>query len=175
MPSATRFGALFNPAELFCLRERLGDDFFPATHLIPQAEGAKPQTFDAIVSSAFTRNADRIVLAPAALWGTLGEAQIPLYGDPQHPVVTSWKIGRGRVLWWAAATPLTNAYISDEKNAELLLDATGSGNISNRPTRIYWDEYFHGERGSLWSYVANTPVVWGLVQLGVLGVRLYSV
>ena len=40
-------------------------------------------------------------------------------------------------------------------------------------TQIYWDEYFHGERASLWSYVKNTPLAWGLVQLAVLGVAIF--
>jgi uncharacterized protein DUF4350 len=149
------------------------DDFFPPAYLLPQPTRTKPQTFDAIVPSAFTRHAERIELSPLALWGTLDDTQVPLYGDPRHPVVTSWKIGRGRILWWAGATPLTNARISDAENLNLLLDAVGlGGDSADPPTRIYWDEYFHGERGSLWGYVSNTPVAWGLAQLGLLCVAV---
>ncbi len=89
-------------------------------------------------------------------------------------MVTSWKIGRGRILWWAGPTPLTNAHIADEQNLNLLLDALDAGQDSeDRPAHIYWDEYFHGERGSLWGYVANTPVAWGLAQVGLLGVAIF--
>ena len=35
---------------------------------------------------------------------------------------------------------------------------------------IYWDEYFHGQRTSLWSYLQKTPVAWGLAQVAILGV-----
>lgn len=150
-----------------------GDFFLPA-YLIPQPENAKLKSFDVILPSPFTRDANTIALSPGVLWGTLDYAQMPLYGDPQHPVVVSWKIGRGKLLWWAAPTPLTNSHISDEGNASLLLDAVGDGgNASERPIRIYWDEYFHGERGSLWGYIAGTPVVWGLAQLGLLGVVVF--
>ena len=106
--------------------------------------------------------------------GATDGAQVPLYGDPAHAAVTSWKIGRGRILWWAGATPLTNAHIADEENLNLLLDAVSAGaDGADRPTHIYWDEYFHGEQGSLWGYVAGTPVIWGLAQVGVLGAAIF--
>jgi hypothetical protein len=149
-------------------------DFFQPVYLRPQAGDIKPHTFDALVPSPFTRRANRILLSPVALWGKLDDAQVPLYGDPRHAVVASWNIGSGRILWWAAATPLTNAHIADEQNLNLLLDAVGDGGDSaDRPAHIYWDEYFHGERGSLWGYVANTPVVWGLAQVGLLGAAIF--
>jgi hypothetical protein len=149
-----------------------GDFFLPA-YLIPQPANTKPQTFDAVLPTSYTHG-DKIVLNPGALWGTLTYAQIPLYGDPQHPVVVSWKIGRGKLLWWAGPTPLTNSHISDAENADLLLDAVGAGESpSERPARIYWDEYFHGERGSLWGYIAGTPISWGLAQVGLLGVVVF--
>lgn len=149
-------------------------DFFPPAYLLPQPEDTERQTFDALVPSPFTRHADQILLNPAALWGTLDDAQVPLYGDPRSPVVTSWKVGRGRILWWAAATPLTNAHITDEQNLNLLLDAAGArGDSTDLPAHIYWDEYFHGERGSLWGYVAKTPIVWGLAQIGVLAAAVF--
>jgi hypothetical protein len=39
--------------------------------------------------------------------------------------------------------------------------------------QIYWDEYFHGQRTSLWSYVRKTPVAWGLAQLAILGLIVF--
>ena len=41
----------------------------------------------------------------------------------------------------------------------LLLNSLGGGR------RILWDEYFHGARGSLWSYVAKTPLPWVAAQI----------
>jgi hypothetical protein len=81
----------------------------------------------------------------------------------------SWRIGDGRILWWAGPTPLTNAGISREGNMNLFLDAMNftTGDRA-RPSKIYWDEYFHGQRTSLWSYMEKTPVAWGLLQLAML-------
>jgi len=38
--------------------------------------------------------------------------------------------------------------------------------------RILWDEYYHGERRSLTSYLAGTPVAWALLQFGLAYVVL---
>jgi hypothetical protein len=43
---------------------------------------------------------------------------------------------------------------------------------SGEPLSIYWDEYFHGARGSLWSYIAATPLPWGMVQIALLTLAL---
>ena len=80
------------------------------------------------------------------------------------PTVVAWRMGQGEVLWWAAATPLTNAGITRAGNLRFFLN-TVSRSGDDKPLSIYWDEYFHGERGSLWSYVQKTPVAWGCVQL----------
>jgi hypothetical protein len=155
----------------------MSGDFFQPAYLFPQPANTTPRRFDAIAPSPFTRHADRILLRPVALWGTFNGAQVPLYGNPRRAAVTTWKIGRGRILWWAGATPLTNAHIADEQNLNLLLNAVGAAepgeDDADRPTRIYWDEYFHGERGSLWGYVAGTPVIWGLAQVGLLCVAVF--
>jgi len=37
---------------------------------------------------------------------------------------------------------------------------------------IYWDEYFHGQRVSLVSYVEKTPVVWAAVQILLVALTL---
>jgi hypothetical protein len=82
-------------------------------------------------------------------------------------------MGAGRVVWWAGSTPLTNAGISQSGNMNLFLDAMNvpaNDSANGAPVQIYWDEYFHGERSSLWSYMQDTPVAWGVLQLGVLAV-----
>lgn len=38
--------------------------------------------------------------------------------------------------------------------------------------RIYWDEYFHGQRSSVWSYVAKTSVAWSVLQFATLGLAV---
>jgi len=97
-----------------------------------------------------------------------------LYGEKYSPVVISWRIGDGRILWWAAATPLTNAGITREGNLNLFLNAMNFPLQTNHAaTKIYWDEYFHGQRSSLWSYVQKTPVAWGLAQAAILGLIVF--
>jgi hypothetical protein len=76
-------------------------------------------------------------------------------------------MGAGEILWWAAATPLTNAGMTRADNLRLFLNTVSASN-AGQPVSIYWDEYFHGQRGSLWSYVEKTPIVWGGLQLTIL-------
>jgi hypothetical protein len=132
--------------------------------------------FSARLPSAFTRGAEQIAMAPSASW-TGDTGQFTLYGEKDFAVVVTWRLGKGRVIWWAAPTPLSNAGISRPGNLTLFLnsvaalfeeDAAHAG-----PARIYWDEYFHGQRSSLWSYFRRTPVPWGLAQLGVLALAVF--
>ena len=132
------------------------------------------QTYSADVPSLFTKGAPKIAMRPQAHWAMKSSSQVPLYGDPDAPVIVSWRIGKGRVLWWAEPTPLTNSGITREGNLALFLDAVSFAD-SKDPADIVicWDEYFHGERGSLWAYVQKTPVPWGLVQLTLLGLAVF--
>jgi hypothetical protein len=135
------------------------------------------RTYDANIPSALTRGASSVTLKAEAEWDELAPSQVALYNDSDSgsAVVVSWKFGDGRILWWAGPTPLTNAGISQSHNMNLFLDAMkveASDRDSVAPVQIYWDEYFHGERSSLWSYMQNTPVAWGVLQLGVLGVGI---
>ncbi|MFZ0036945.1 MAG: DUF4350 domain-containing protein, partial [Candidatus Acidiferrales bacterium] len=144
--------------------------FFPDAHSSEEPLESAQQTYDANSPSNFTARAPKISLQPEAEWTTIEPSQTPLYGPADSAVVVSWRVGRGEILWWAGPTPLTNAGISSDSNLNLFLDAVGSanGNASAQPT-IYWDEYFHGERDSLWGYVEKTPVAWSLLQIAILG------
>ena len=134
---------------------------------LPTAEW---NTFGANVPSNYTSGAATITLQTSTTWQKPATDQLALYGEPLSPVVLSWRVGEGRILWWAAATPLTNTGISREGNLNFFLDAVNSPEAGEkRGMRIYWDEYFHGERTSLWSYVEKTPVAWGMAQVCVLG------
>jgi hypothetical protein len=132
----------------------------------PEAEW---QTFAANIPSNYTAGAPKIVLQTGTAWQTPEASQLALYGDAGSPVVVSWRIGDGRILWWAAATPLTNSGISREGNLNFFLNAMNFPLPDEKTVEIYWDEYFHGERTSLWSYVRKTPVAWGLMQISILG------
>ncbi len=145
--------------------------FFPKATVTREIPTLEWKTFSADFPSNYTSGAEKIVLQSGATWQAPVASQQPLYGDPRSPVVLSWRIGGGRVLWWAAATPLTNAGITREGNLNLFINAMNSPVAADRSAvQIYWDEYFHGQRTSLWSYLQKTPVAWGLAQVAILGV-----
>src|SRR5258708_14985227 len=132
------------------------------------------KTFSADLPSNYTFGAPKIVLQTGTAWQAPVASQLPLYGETRSPVVVSWRIGEGRILWWAAATPLTNSGITRESNLNLLLNAMHSPLQGEQTAvQIYWDEYFHGQRISLWSYVRKTPIAWGLVQVAILGLIVF--
>jgi len=145
--------------------------FFPKATVTKEIPTLEWKTFSADLPSNYTSGAEKIVLQSGATWQAPVASQQPLYGDPRSPVVLSWRIGGGRVLWWAAATPLTNAGITREGNLNLFINAMNSPVAADRSAvQIYWDEYFHWQRTSLWSYLQKTPVAWGLAQVAILGV-----
>jgi hypothetical protein len=82
-------------------------------------------------------------------------------GKDGDPVVVSYAVGRGRVIWWASALPLTNAGIRNLGNLDLLLNSVGD----NR--RILWDEYYHEEHETA-SHASNPAQMWALAQAGFL-------
>jgi uncharacterized protein DUF4350 len=128
-------------------------------------------TFNPSIPSRFAFAAHHVTIQPEAYWGALNPSQLVLYGEPGTAVVVSWKLGRGEILWWAGSTPLTNAGITKDDNLAFFLDALKNWS-SGKPYEIYWDEYFHGQRSSLWSYVAKTSLVWGLLQIAVIAFAL---
>ncbi len=110
-----------------------------------------------------------IELRADATWQQFAPSQLPVYGRPDNAVVVAWTLGAGEVIWWAAATPLTNIGLMRAGNLPLFLNSVGMGSARH----VYWDEYFHGEQGSLWDYVGRVPVIrWAAVQFAFLGIAL---
>ena len=86
--------------------------------------------------------------------------------DDDRPVVVSYAVGHGQVLWWASALPLTNAGISDRRNLDLLLNSVGDSK------RVLWDEYYHEEHPFDSLQHENRAQIWALGQAAFLGVLL---
>jgi hypothetical protein len=122
----------------------------------------------AVAPSAITRAAPEITIAPQARWPSYSAAYA-LYSDGDEAVVVKYPYGRGEVLWWAAATPLTNAGLKEPGNLEFLLASVG-----NSKAPILWDEYIHGYRETLGSSVGHSPVKWLVLQLGLLGLAILA-
>lgn len=101
-----------------------------------------------------------IQMSPGAYWKDTSTAYLAHYADDGRPIVVSYKVGTGEVIWWGASTPLTNAAINKSGNLALLLNSLG------RPedAHIFWDEYFHGYTTSYFGYLREAPVKFGLLQ-----------
>ncbi len=146
-------------------------DYFPEAEISSQPTDSKFASFSPNIPSRVTRDVAFISVKPKAYWGTLAPAQLELYGKSDSAVVVSWLAGEGEILWWAGSTPLTNAGITREDNLAFFLSAVGNWS-TNRSYRIYWDEYFHGQRSSLWSYVGKTSLAWSVFQIGLLALAV---
>jgi len=116
----------------------------------------------AVSPSAITRAAPAITLSPRSSWGQLAFG-VPLYADTDIYVVRI-PSGAGHALWWASATPLTNAGLSAPGNLEFVLACLGAPG----DRRILFDEYVHGHRHTLAASIWHSPVRWILLQLAVL-------
>ncbi len=122
----------------------------------------------ALSPSTITRAAPQIMLSPRASWGAFSSAY-PLYGDGKHTLVVKYPFGRGEVLWWASATPLTNAGLKESGNLEFFLACLG-----DQKNEILWDEYIHGYRETLAASIAHSPVKWLFLQLVLLAVAVVA-
>jgi hypothetical protein len=142
-------------------------DYFPDAGVSSTPADPAWKSFSPTIPSRLAHSAQHVTIQPQAYWGHPAGSQLELYGEPDTPAVVSWKLGDGEILWWAGSTPLTNAGIKQEDNLAFFLNSVANWSPGD-PHRIYWDEYFHGQRSSLWSYVRKTSLPWSLVQLGLL-------
>ena len=119
-------------------------------------------TLKSVALSPITRAAPEIELYDRAHWALRDRGELPLYGDANAPSVVMVPVGRGQVLWWASATPLTNAGITQPNNLPFFLASLGAP----AGRRVLWDEYFHGRRPTLAASIWHSPVKWIGLQLG---------
>jgi hypothetical protein len=141
-----------------------------AGYFLP-ASGAEPDLFSGAIwkkmparsPSALTRNIPEITMLPEAQWRSDSYA-MPLFGDGEKQRVVKYRLGKGEVIWWASATPLTNAGLKESGNLEFFLACVGDA----RDQQVLWDEYFHGYRRSLAASAERTPWKWIFWQLALL-------
>jgi Domain of unknown function (DUF4350) len=141
-----------------------------AADLVPDADALavpdwdpQPKPFSALLPSPLTRDAAEITMVAPDLWTSSTHPWLGLYGQDDKLAAVSYSVGKGEVIWWAAATPLTNGAIREKGNMAFFLNCVGAPADS----RVLWDEYFHGARGSLGSYFVKTPLPWAALQIGV--------
>jgi hypothetical protein len=98
------------------------------------------------------------------VWNSDKNAALVHFRDKSdNPVVVSYALGKGQVIWWASALPLTNAGIRDRHNLDLLLNSIGN------TRRLLWDEYYHEEHAGASTHTWNPAQRWALAQAGFLG------
>jgi hypothetical protein len=140
-------------------------DFLPEKDEFTEGDvAADTSSFDAVTPSPFVRGAPQITMTRPDSWSPQHLSQTVLYGDAQTAAVLTYPVGKGRVIWWAAPTPLTNGAIRDAGNLAFFLNCVGTPGF----THVFWDEYFHGVRGTLLNFFARTPVLWGAAQVGLV-------
>jgi len=135
--------------------------------LVPEATANEPErwnpeskTYSALLPSPLTRGAPAISMVAADKWTAENESHLFVYGTEEAPVAVSYHVGKGEVIWWASPSPLTNAGLCESENLAFFLNAVGPSS-----SYVLWDEYFHGARASMGSYLARTPLPWAGVQL----------
>jgi hypothetical protein len=129
-----------------------------------------PKAFPALLPSPLSRNAPKVTMVAPDAWTALASSQLAVYGNSGKPAVVWYQFGKGQVIWWAIASPMSNGTIRDEGNLALLLNSLGPPS-----SRVLWDEYFHGVRRSLGSYFAQTPLPWAGLQIAIaFGALLFT-
>jgi hypothetical protein len=143
--------------------------FLPENSSLPDfLHGATWDKAVAVSPSEITRAAPEIQLASEAQWQSFSAAY-PLYAMGDQTVVVEYPYGRGEVLWWASATPLTNAGLKASGNLNFLLACLGD---PSHP--VLWDEYIHGYRETLGVSIAHSPAKWLGLQLALVGLAVLA-
>ncbi len=131
--------------------------------------GQAVEGFPAALPGALTRGA-RELSAYRTPPPPLDPAYVPVYGSLDNPAVVTATFGEGRIIWCLDSTVVQNDGIARSGSVTLIANAAGVP----RTRTIAWDEYYHGQRRSFWSYVAGTPLFWGVLQLGLAAVALLA-
>jgi len=142
--------------------------YLPRSASTVDFEGVSWKEARGVTPSAITRAAPVIVLGSQAYWDSTIVAS-PLYADGEHTRVVKYNYGKGEVIWWAAATPLTNGGIQEMGNLDFFLACLGDA-----PSEVLWDEYVHGYRASLGASVTHSPVMWIFLQLALLSLAILA-
>ena len=138
---------------------------------VPIEHTALWQTYSPVIPNRLEHGARHVTFDLQQYWGDLQPSQLVLYGDRNGAAVVSWQLGEGEILWWTASTPLTNEGIVKDDNLAFFLNAVRNWS-DGKPYKIYWDEYFHGQRNSAWTYLAKTPLGWGSLQFVLLALAV---
>jgi hypothetical protein len=124
-----------------------------------------------LVPSPLAANAPEITMVQGEGSPAFGPSYVAVFAVSQDaPLVSTARVGEGRVVWWASATPVENAHIANAGNLQLLLNTAGPAGARD----ILWDEHYHGHSRSLWSYAVQTPLPWIGAQAAVVALAVLA-
>lgn len=137
-----------------------------------------PQSFQVVCNArpeglSKLASAGPVEMAEEAAWKLSGPEQRAAYRCGNDPVVVTFPMEKGTVVWWASSSPLENGTIARAHNMDLLLASIGPRST----TKVIWDESLHGAGRSLLSWTAGTvlPYVgWQFLLAGVLLIFSFS-
>jgi hypothetical protein len=131
----------------------------------------RPSTHRVLVPSPLAANAPEITMTRGAGAAKFGPSYVAVFAVlSDEPLVATARVGEGRVVWLAAATPVSNAHIASANNFQFLLNVLGPPG----PRDVIWDEHYHGHSRSLWSYAAATPLPWIGGQCAILALAVFA-
>jgi hypothetical protein len=129
---------------------------------------AKPDGLSPLATSG------SIWIIPNAGWREARPDIQTAYACAGQPVVVTYPVGKGTVVWWASSTPLENGSITRGQNLELLLNSIGPPTPNQR---IFWDESLHNPVHTQWDYVkgpAGPLLLFGAIGLALLAILSFS-
>jgi hypothetical protein len=85
----------------------------------------------------------------------------------EDAVVVSYRYGAGEAIWWSSQRPMTNRGLKEDASLRLVLASVGAAD-----RRVLFDEYFHGDRASLWDTAKGLPIAQISWQCGVVALLL---
>jgi hypothetical protein len=147
-----------------------GADFIGVAGVAPGESGVTlPSVHRVLAPSPLAAGAPEITMTAGQGTPRFDATHVAVFAvSPASPLVSTARIGSGRVIWLAAATPLENAHVASAGNLRFLLNALGAPGERT----VIWDEHYHGHSRSLWSYAAATPLPWIAAQTGLIALAL---
>ncbi len=144
-----------------------GEAFAPNAHIFP-VELRPPQTGCLPAAPSRLSRGGPIILDGAQAWSPFDVAAMVHFRCGEDAVVVSYPLGRGQVIWWASAWPLTNVGIREKNNLDLLVNSLGPAR------RVLWDEHFLGSPPGPWSYAESSTLNWALLDAGALALLILA-
>jgi Domain of unknown function (DUF4350) len=109
----------------------------------------------------------KVSLADAVRWTALEPKFRVSQLCGNDAVVVSYNYGAGEAIWWSSQLPMTNRGLKEDASLKLVLASVGSAD-----RRVLFDEYFHGQRASLWDTTKGLPIRQIAWQCAVVAVLL---